>query len=147
MFLREGDVGVNGNYLSNSSNSVISSGLAIRFPDGVVIPRNRATDAPAHPNFGIVSLPLVWPKITPFITPCQVLCLFLFLFAPTSPSQLTGLSRKSYWHLAKTLSTNMGLSNAFLEKQGLVSIRTLWIQIHYPAKAQGFLRTAHCGPA
>ena len=49
---------------------------------------------------------------------------------------LTGLSRKSYWHLAKTLSTNMGLSNAFLEKQGLVSIRTLWIQTHYPAKAR-----------
>jgi len=49
---------------------------------------------------------------------------------------LTGLSRKSYWHLAKTLSTNMGLSRAFLEKQGLVSIRTLWIQIHYPAKAR-----------
>ncbi|OGP95799.1 MAG: group II intron reverse transcriptase/maturase [Deltaproteobacteria bacterium RBG_16_47_11] len=48
----------------------------------------------------------------------------------------TGLSRKSYWHLAKTLSTNMGLSKAFLEKQGLVSIRTLWIQIHYPAKAR-----------
>jgi RNA-directed DNA polymerase len=49
---------------------------------------------------------------------------------------LTGLSRESYWHLAKTLSTNMGLSKAFLEKQGLVSIRTLWIQIHYPAKAR-----------
>ena len=49
---------------------------------------------------------------------------------------LTGLSRKSYWHLAKTLSTNMGLSKAYLEKQGLVSIRTLWIQIHYPAKAR-----------
>lgn len=49
---------------------------------------------------------------------------------------LTGLSRKGYWHLAKTLSTNMGLSKAFLEKQGLVSIRTLWIQIHYPAKAR-----------
>jgi RNA-directed DNA polymerase len=49
---------------------------------------------------------------------------------------LTGLSRKSYWHLAKTLSTNMGLSKAVLEQQGLVSIRTLWIQIHYPAKAR-----------
>jgi len=48
----------------------------------------------------------------------------------------TGLSRKGYWHLAKTLSTNMGLSKAFLEQQGLVSIRTLWIQIHYPAKAR-----------
>ena len=30
----------------------------------------------------------------------------------------------------------MGLSKAYLEKQGLVSIRTLWIQIHYPAKAR-----------
>jgi len=49
---------------------------------------------------------------------------------------LTGLSRKGYWHLAKTLSTNMGLSKAYLEQQGLVSIRTLWIQIHYPAKAR-----------
>jgi RNA-directed DNA polymerase len=66
---------------------------------------------------------------------------------------LMGLSRKSYWHpvaglragslrLAKTLSTNIGLSNAFLEQQGLVSIRTLWIEIHYPAKARRFLRTA-----
>jgi RNA-directed DNA polymerase len=49
---------------------------------------------------------------------------------------LTGLSRKGYWHLAKTLSTNMGLSKGFLEQQGLVSIRTLWIQIYYPAKAR-----------
>jgi RNA-directed DNA polymerase len=49
---------------------------------------------------------------------------------------LTGLSRKGYWHLAKTLSTNMGLSKAYLDEQGLVSIRTLWIQIHYPAKAR-----------
>ena len=29
-----------------------------------------------------------------------------------------------------------GLSKAFHEQQGLVSIRTLWIQIHYPAKAR-----------
>ncbi len=43
---------------------------------------------------------------------------------------------KSYWHLAKTLSTNMGLFNAFFERQGLVSIRTLWIQIYYPAKTR-----------
>jgi hypothetical protein len=30
----------------------------------------------------------------------------------------------------------MGLSNAFLEKQGLVSILTLLIQMYYPAKAR-----------
>ena len=28
------------------------------------------------------------------------------------------------------------LSNAHLEKQGLTSIRTLWIKIHYPATAR-----------
>ncbi len=48
----------------------------------------------------------------------------------------TGMSRKGYWHLAKTLSTNCGLGNEFLKKQGLSSIRTLWIGIHYPAKAR-----------
>lgn len=58
------------------------------------------------------------------------------LGAPRYHAILTGLSRKGYWHLAKTLSTNCGLSNAYLEKQGLTSIRTLWIGIHYPAKAR-----------
>jgi len=52
----EGDVGVNGNYLSRSPNSVTSSGLAIRFTDEVVISRNLATDAPMHPNFRTNSL-------------------------------------------------------------------------------------------
>jgi RNA-directed DNA polymerase len=56
------------------------------------------------------------------------------LGSPKYQAILTGLSRKGYWHLAKTLSTNCGLSNGYLEKQGLVSIRTLWIGIHYPAK-------------
>lgn len=58
------------------------------------------------------------------------------LGAPRYQAILTGLSRKSYWHLAKTLSTNIGLSNEYLQKQGLVSIRTLWIGIHYPATAR-----------
>lgn len=61
------------------------------------------------------------------------------LGSPRYQAILTGLSRKGYWHLAKTLSTNVGLSNAYLEKQGLVSIRTLWIGIHYPAKTQSGL--------
>jgi RNA-directed DNA polymerase len=58
------------------------------------------------------------------------------LGSPRYQAILTGLSRKSYWHLAKTLSTNCGLSNAHLEKQGLTSIRSLWIAIHYPATAR-----------
>jgi len=58
------------------------------------------------------------------------------LGAPRYQAILTGLSRKGYWHIAKTLSTNSGLSNAYLEKQGLVSMRTLWIGNHYPATAR-----------
>jgi RNA-directed DNA polymerase len=49
---------------------------------------------------------------------------------------LTGLSRKGYWHLAKTFSMNVGLSNAHLTKQGLTSLITLWIKIHHPATAR-----------
>lgn len=58
------------------------------------------------------------------------------LGAPRYHAILTGLSRKGYWHLAKTLSTNCGLGNEFLQRQGLTSIRSLWIGIHYPAKAR-----------
>ena len=47
-----------------------------------------------------------------------------------------GLSRKSYWCLSKTLATNCGLSNAYFEKIGLISMRTLWCKIHHPASAR-----------
>jgi hypothetical protein len=33
------------------SSSIIYSSLAIRFTEDVVIPRNRATDAPLYSNF------------------------------------------------------------------------------------------------
>jgi RNA-directed DNA polymerase len=58
------------------------------------------------------------------------------LGAPRYHAILTGLSRKGYWHLAKTLSTNCGLGKEFLQRQGLTSLRSLWIGIHYPAKAR-----------
>ena len=58
------------------------------------------------------------------------------LGSPKHQAILTGLSRKGYWHLAKTYATNCGLSKEYLEGQGLVSLRTLWIGIHYPAKAR-----------
>jgi RNA-directed DNA polymerase len=58
------------------------------------------------------------------------------LGSPTHQAILTGLSRKGYWHLAKTYATNCGLSKKYLEDQGLVSLRTLWIGIHYPATAR-----------
>ena len=31
-------------------------------------------------------------------------------------------SRKGYWKLARTLATNMGMGNAWLAKQGLISL-------------------------
>jgi RNA-directed DNA polymerase len=58
------------------------------------------------------------------------------LGAPRYHAILTGLSRKGYWHLAKTEAINVGLSNAYLKKQGLTSIRTLWIKVYYPATAR-----------
>ncbi|MEO1211827.1 MAG: group II intron maturase-specific domain-containing protein [Cyanobacteria bacterium J06638_20] len=45
---------------------------------------------------------------------------------------LTGISRKGYWHLSKTLATHTGMTNEWLAKQGLLSIRDLWM------KAQGY---------
>jgi len=43
---------------------------------------------------------------------------------------LTAISRKGYWHLARTLATQTGMTNAWLERQGLLSIRTLWMKAH-----------------
>ena len=42
-------------------------------------------------------------------------------------------SRKGYWKLSRTLATNMGMGNAWLEEQGLVSLKEQWSKIHYPA--------------
>jgi RNA-directed DNA polymerase len=45
---------------------------------------------------------------------------------------LTAISRKSYWHLSRSLATQTGMTNDWLGAQGLVSIRALWM------KAQGY---------
>ena len=42
-------------------------------------------------------------------------------------------SRKGYWKLSRTLATNMGMGNAWLEEQGLISLKEQWSKIHYPA--------------
>lgn len=47
-----------------------------------------------------------------------------------------GLSRKGPWHLSRTLATNSGMSNQWLKGQGLISIKQLWVNIHYPATAR-----------
>jgi RNA-directed DNA polymerase len=42
---------------------------------------------------------------------------------------LTGISRKGYWRLSKTLATHTGMTNEWLEQQELLSIRTLWMKV------------------
>ena len=42
----------------------------------------------------------------------------------------TAISRKSYWHLSKTLAMQSGMTNEWLTKQGLLSIRDLWMKAH-----------------
>jgi len=43
---------------------------------------------------------------------------------------MTALSRKGYWHLAKTLATQVGMTKAWLQQQGLTSSRDLWMKAH-----------------
>jgi RNA-directed DNA polymerase len=47
-----------------------------------------------------------------------------------------GMSRKGPWRLARTLATQVGMTNQWLKKQGLISIKELWVNIHYPATAR-----------
>ena len=47
-----------------------------------------------------------------------------------------GLSRKGPWRLARTLATHSGMTNRWLKEQGLVSVKELWVNIHYPATAR-----------
>jgi len=44
-----------------------------------------------------------------------------------------GLSRKGPYRLAKTLATQSGMTNKWLKDQGLLSVKDLWVNIHYPA--------------
>ena len=45
---------------------------------------------------------------------------------------LAGLSRKGYWRLSRTLSTHTGMTNVWLAKQGVLSLKEIWVNIHYP---------------
>ena len=42
----------------------------------------------------------------------------------------TAISRKSYWHLSKTLATQTGMTNKWLRSQGLINVRDLWMKAH-----------------
>jgi RNA-directed DNA polymerase len=54
----------------------------------------------------------------------------LALGTSRSHAILTAISRKSYWHLSKTLATQTGMTNQWLASQGLLSVRDLWIKAH-----------------
>jgi RNA-directed DNA polymerase len=47
-----------------------------------------------------------------------------------------GLSRKGPWRLSRTLATQTGMTNKWLKDLGLVSVKELWVNIHYPATAR-----------
>jgi len=47
-----------------------------------------------------------------------------------------GMSSKGWWKLSRTYATQLGMNNAWLKRQGLISIKELWVAFHYPqAKA------------
>jgi RNA-directed DNA polymerase len=42
------------------------------------------------------------------------------------------LSRKGPWKSARTMATQTGMTNQWLKDQGLLSVKELWVNIHYP---------------
>jgi RNA-directed DNA polymerase len=62
----------------------------------------------------------------------------LKLGTPRSHAFSTGLSRKGYWRLSRTLATHTGMTNEWLAQQGLLSIRDLWMKVQgYEKKPKG----------
>jgi retron-type reverse transcriptase len=46
------------------------------------------------------------------------------------------LSRKGPWKCARTMATQTGMTNKWLKDLGLLSVKELWVNIHYPATAR-----------
>jgi RNA-directed DNA polymerase len=46
------------------------------------------------------------------------------------------MSRKGPWRLSKTLATHTGMTNQWLKDLELLSVKDLWVKIHYPATAR-----------
>ncbi|MGF1613825.1 MAG: maturase [Gammaproteobacteria bacterium] len=40
------------------------------------------------------------------------------------------MSSKSYSHLARTLATQTGMTTDWLQRQGLIAVRVLWMTAH-----------------
>jgi hypothetical protein len=52
-----------------------------------------------------------------------------------------GKSRKGPWHMSKTIASGVGLTNAWLAAQGVLSMKTLWAELAH------LRSTAVCGSA
>lgn len=46
----------------------------------------------------------------------------------------TGRSSKGYWHLARTLATQHGMTNKWFDDQGLLLVKQLWINVRFDTK-------------
>ena len=38
-------------------------------------------------------------------------------------------SRKDTWHMAKTIASGVGMTNQWLQDQGLISLKSLWSEL------------------
>ena len=56
----------------------------------------------------------------------------LMLGVPRDMAISIGISSKGWRKLSRTYATQLGMDNARLKRQGLISIQELWIGIHYP---------------
>jgi RNA-directed DNA polymerase len=53
----------------------------------------------------------------------------LALGVPRRQAIRHGKSRKGPWHMAKTIASGVGMTNAWLQEQGLLPLKTLWAQL------------------
>jgi RNA-directed DNA polymerase len=47
-----------------------------------------------------------------------------------------GLNRGGPWAMSRRLAAQHGMTNQWLKDQGLISVKELWVKIHYPATAR-----------
>jgi len=47
-----------------------------------------------------------------------------------------GLNRDGSWAMSRRLDAQTGMTNKWLEEQGLLSVKELWVKLHYPATAR-----------
>lgn len=58
------------------------------------------------------------------------------LGCPLDKAISVGMSRKGPWHLSRTYATQLAMNDKWLGDQGLISIKRMWVDIHYPATAR-----------